>query len=116
MILLIVGGCSKESKLESYYQIIDSADRIRILKQVDSDWRLQREVMGEELISLKEILKSNIKPTDQYPLKADIKFEIISSDKLIGQLLIGQPSINFISDEVNFGFRSTYRIGMYSSN
>ena len=103
--------------MEVYNQIVDSADKIEISKLVDNDWKLESEVAGkEELQFLKDVLKRNINPETQRKFKADKKFEIVKDDKVVGQLLILHPFVNFTSDNLGFGFRLTYGIGMYPAN
>jgi hypothetical protein len=115
--ILTINSCSKINSLETYNKIIDSADKIRQLEQVDNEWRVTREVAAkEDLQTLKDVLKRNIKLESKKELTPDNKFEIIKGDKVLGRVLILHPFANFISDELEFGFRLTYGIGMYPAN
>ena len=116
-IILTLSCCARDNRLEVYNQIVDSADKIKISKLVDNDWKLESEVAGKEKLQfLKDVLKRNINPETQRKFKADKKFEIVKDDKVVGQLLILHPFVNFTSDNLGFGFRLTYGIGMYPAN
>ena len=117
LILSIFDSCSSDKRLDIYNQIINKADKIKIYCQFNNDFKLTKEindVKGLEI--LKEILKRDIKPETPRKIIVDKKFEIIKDNKVVGQLMINDSKngfVNFMTNDLVFGFRLTYGIGMY---
>lgn len=116
--IFLLTSCSADKRIEKYGRLIDDCDRVKIYQLTDKADNLIKEIGDKnELQTLKDILKRNVKPELEKKFKADKRYEIIQGDKVVGQILIkdtgDEPFANFVSDDFGFGFRLTYGIGMY---
>jgi hypothetical protein len=115
--LLFLFSCLRDKRLDDYFQIVDSADKIVFYSRHNDTFAIASSVDSlEYLQNLKNILKRNIKPESPREFIAQHKIEIYNHEKLLGVLLIsglnGKPFVNFTNDQFGFGFRLTYGIGM----
>lgn len=116
-LLLILYSCNEDKRLADYSTIVDGADKIVFYTRMGDTFSRTREVVSpDQLADLKAILKRNIKPETQRKFIANHKIEMLSYGKVTGVLLISgikeNPFVNFKSDNLGFGFRLTYGIGM----
>jgi hypothetical protein len=117
-IIVLLNSCSWDERIEKYEQIINDSDKFKIYVRTDNDFKLIKKIIDkDDLVTLKTILKSDINLEIQEKFTADKRIEILQGDKVVGQLMINdskeRPFVNFVSDDLGFGFRLTYRIGMY---
>jgi hypothetical protein len=115
--LLLLFSCSRDKRLDDYFQLVDSADKIVFYARHADTFAITKSVDSlEYLENLKNILKRNIKIESQRKFIAQQKIEIYRHEKLLGILLISgtkeHPFVNFTNDKFGFGFKLTYGIGM----
>jgi hypothetical protein len=106
-------GCDRQ--LHIYYNIVDKVDRVVITYKKTG---LKKILTNIEIETFKNHLKRNIQPELQRVFINDVLVELYSDSKRIAFLLIYQGVkdigfVNFNSDNLNFGFRLTYGIGMF---
>jgi hypothetical protein len=112
-ILFFLTACS-DSKLNRYEKLVESVDSVDIYFK-DKDFKSSLKPAQVEIF--KDILIRNIETKTQSKFRSDINIELFSQHKKVGSILIidssTDPSANFVSDDLNFGFGLTYGIGTY---
>ncbi|MGK7391078.1 MAG: hypothetical protein ACNS60_12035 [Candidatus Cyclobacteriaceae bacterium M2_1C_046] len=109
---LVLISCSNNDKLEQYRKIVNSAEVIEIIYN-SSERTIQ--ISDEQIGNFKNILLRNIKPEYQSKFMADVIINFYNNSEQIGFLTISRENstVNYNSDDTNFGFDLTYGIGMY---
>jgi hypothetical protein len=117
MTALVLSSCSRDRRLDDYYHIVDSADKVIIYAKTVDTFSITRTIdsLGQ-LKNMKNTLKRHIKPETQRIFIPTNKIEIYRDGKMQGVLVISgsneDPFVNFVSDKFGFGFKLTYGIGM----
>jgi hypothetical protein len=117
LVILCLSSCSRDKRLDTYYLIVDRADKLKYYIRNGNTFTLTRETDSpEQLQSQKNILKRNIEFDLQRKFIPGYKIEIYKEGKLLGTLLINtskeSPFVNFQNKNFGFGFKLTYGIGM----
>ncbi len=116
MILIALISC-KNQNFQKYKSIVQKADKFEIYyKSVNKTVRIPE----QDIDKFKDILTRNVKPELQRKFINKVRVDFYKNGNRIAFLMInnGNPSpfVNFNSDNLNFGFRLTYGIGMTIDN
>jgi hypothetical protein len=111
--VIIFTSCNNEFR--QYEQIINTVNRAEI------HFNNKTIILSNQKIEeLKKVLSENIKPELQRKFIKDVSIDLYKDSNRLAFLLItnnqAEPFINFNSQNLNFGFRTTYRIGMLIDN
>ena len=106
----------KDNRTKEYEKIVSQTARFKIhfLPEKKTFFLRQNEVE-----QFKQVLTSEIRPDTVSSFMADTRIELIGSDfQQIGVIALihnSRPTASFNSEKLKFGFRLTYRIGMWVS-
>jgi hypothetical protein len=104
------------TQVNQYKQIIDQVNGVEI-HYLNSGKVI--EVPVQQVQYFKEVVLRNIKPEAQRDVHEDTRVNFLKNKDTIAHFVIYQgtnePFVNFYSDNLNFGFRLTYGIGMFLS-
>ena len=109
-------SCSNK-EFETYSKIVDIADQFKYYDRDNDTFVLYKVVIApEDVQNLKNIFKRHIEPELQKRFTPQNKIEIYKQSNLLGVFLINgshkDPFVNFKGENLWFGFKCTYGIGM----
>jgi hypothetical protein len=110
-LITVVIACN--DKIRRYKILIGEVDNAKVEYLKDGK---VIELSSKETEGLKKVLLRNIKPELQRKFLSNFKIDIFNNGKRIGYFMIStgeKAFVNFNSDNLHFGFRLTYGIGMF---
>lgn len=111
--LFFLTACT-DSKLERYEKLVATVDSVEIYFNEND---LKSTLKPEQVEVFKDILTNNIETKTQSKFHSDVNIKLFSQQGKVGSILITEnatnPSANFVSDDLGFGFGLTYGIDRY---
>lgn len=108
-------GC-QNTAIQQYRSIVHQADRMDV---VIVDINKTISIPAGEIEAFKDVITKDIKPAMQRVFIADRRVDFFRGKDRIGYLMVQnskEPFAYFHSASLNFGFRLTYRMGMWFGN
>lgn len=115
-VTLVLLSC-KDQRLYQYEKMVDDAGKFEIsYPNIPKIINIPK----YRIESFKDVLKRNVKPELPRNIVEDVRVNIYKNNNRIGFLRITNgktnPFVNFNSNNLNFGFRLTYGLGMFIDN
>ena len=112
ILVIILTGCNRQ--LQQYENLVDQINGVEVhYTRTDKVVRLSK----QQTETFKDILTRNINPEMQRKFSNEVRVDLFKDSNRLAFLRIyegsQQPFVNFNSDSLNFGFQSTYGIGMF---